>query len=134
MSDKSPRILIVDDDDDNLANLADILSEHGYNIETACDGEIALERIATLGQQNDSRFNLCLLDFKMPGMNGVELLQKIHSSNPHLRAIMITAYAGEDGTQRALAAGTWRVLSKPIDIAILLSMIDEAVSDQALSE
>ena len=63
----------------------------------------------------------------MPGMDGVELLQKIHAELPKIRAIMITAYAGNDGVQRALAAGTYKVLRKPVDIHSLLELIDEAI-------
>ena len=127
MIDKPHRILIVDDDDDTLTNLSDILSDVGYEIATACDGQIALEKVTSSESANTSQFDLCLLDFKMPGMDGVELLEKIHAENPKLRAIMITAYAGNDGVQRALAAGTWKVLRKPVDIEALLAIIDEAI-------
>lgn len=128
MINKRHRILIVDDDDDILANLSDILSDLGYETVTACDGQIALEKVAGSVATDNSPFDLCLLDFKMPGMDGVELLEKIHEENPKLRAIMITAYAGSDGVQRALAAGTWKVLRKPVDIEKLLGIIDEAVA------
>ncbi len=127
MSGKSHRILIVDDDPDNLTNLSDILSEKGYEIETACNGQIALAKIERA--ISDRRFDLCLLDFKMPGMDGVELIEQWQSRDPGLCAIMITAFAGDDGIQRALAAGTWKVLRKPVDMAQLLKMIDQAVSD-----
>ena len=125
---KPCRILIVDDDADTLANLADILSDAGYEIVTACDGKIALEEVRICDSASKAgQFDLCLLDFKMPGMDGVELLEKIHAEHPKLRAIMITAYAGVDGVQRALAAGTWKVLRKPVDIDSLLELIDEAI-------
>ncbi len=124
---KSYRILIVDDDEDSLANLADILSDHGYRIETAADGHTALEKLRSSCSHDDCPFNLCLLDFKMPKMDGVELYQKLVASQPGLRAIMITAYAGDDGVQRAKAAGTWKVLRKPVDVAKLLGLIDEVV-------
>jgi len=124
---KHHRILIVDDDEDTRTNLSDILSEIGYETETACDGRIALEKVASNRPQHECPFDLCLLDFKMPGMDGVQLLEEIQSKNPRLRAIMITAYAGEDGVKRALAAGTWKVMKKPVDITKLLGMIDEAI-------
>ena len=127
MPDKSRRILIVDDDVDILANLSDILSDLDYETVTASDGQIAMAKFDDGCRQGDGQFDLCLLDFKMPGMDGVELLEKIQSKNPGVRAIMITAYAGDDGVQRALAAGTWKVLRKPVDIKMLLGMIDESV-------
>jgi CheY-like chemotaxis protein len=128
MVEKSHRILIVDDDADILANLSDILSDVGYETVTACSGPNALEMIDANCPQDNAGFDLCLLDFKMPGMNGVELLEKIHAKHPTIPAIMITAYAGDDGGERALDAGTWKVMRKPVDIKQLLGVIDEAVT------
>ncbi len=129
MSDKVYRILIVDDDQDILANLSDILTDLGYDIDTAIDGESAILKIERLcPNSDDCRFDLCLLDFNMPGMDGVELYQKILEHNPKLRAIMITAYAGDNGIQRAVEAGTWKVLYKPVDIRQLLETITEATT------
>ena len=124
---KLPRILIVDDDPDNCANLSDILMDAGFETETAASGELALRKIQ-VDSNGDRPISLCLLDFKMPGMDGVELVEQLRNRIPGLPAIMITAYAGDDGVQRALAAGTSQVLSKPVDIETLLRMIDEAVN------
>lgn len=127
MSEKVYRILIVDDDEDILTNLSDILNDLGYATDTASNGEAAMGRVEQLCPNAEAcQYDLCLLDFKMPGMDGVELYQKILVHNPKLRAIMITAYAGDDGIQRAVDAGTWKVLRKPVDIQLLLSMISEA--------
>ena len=129
MSEKVYRILIVDDDQDILANLSDILNDLGYETDTASDGEVAIGKVEQLCPNEEScKFDLCLLDFKMPGMDGVELYQKILEHNPKLRAIMITAYAGDDGIQRAVDAGTWKVLRKPVDIKQLLGTISEAMT------
>ena len=128
MREKSYRILIVDDDKDTLVNLSDILVDQGHRIETAPDGNVALEKLQNASPDDDCRFNLCLLDFKLPQMDGVELYKKMLSADPGLPAIMITAYAGDDGVQRAVAAGTWRVLSKPVDVGLLLGLIDKVVA------
>jgi CheY-like chemotaxis protein len=131
MSEKVYRILIVDDDQDIRANLADILTDLGYRIDTAADGEAAIVKVEELcPNAKDCQFDLCLLDFKMPGMDGVELYEKILEHNPELIAIMITAYAGDDGVQRAVDAGTWKVLRKPVDIPQLIGMIGEATSSK----
>lgn len=129
MSEKIYRILIVDDDEDILANLSDILSDLGYQTDTANCGEAAIGKVENFcPDEQNCCYDLCLLDFKMPGIDGVELFKKIQGFNPKLRAIMITAYAGDDGIQRAIDAGTWKVLRKPVDIEKLLSMIKEAVA------
>jgi len=127
------RILIVDDDEDIRVNLGDILSDRGFAIETAADGELALQKFAKAQSADrsnaaggSSEFDLCLLDFRMPGMNGAELFQKMRRQCPDIRAIMITAYAGDDGFQEAKDAGAWTVLHKPVDVDSLLKMIGQA--------
>ena len=126
MCGRPQRILIVDDDPDILVNLSDILSDIGFEIETASDCFDALKRLGEITE--DDAFDLCLLDFKMPGMDGVELLNRIRVKHPEMRAIMITAFAGDDGVQRALEAGTQKVLRKPVDVGLLLGTINEAVA------
>ncbi len=125
---RTRRILIVDDDTDTLACLSDILSDIGYETHTACDGNVALGQVEGNGAGNRCAFDLCLLDFKMPGMDGVELLEQLRCHSPELRAIMMTAYAGDDGLQRAVDAGTWKILRKPVDVKVLLGMIRDAVA------
>ena len=127
MSDRLHRILIVDDDTDICATLADILTDEGYQTDVAADGHSALCKLEAYSTDAEDNFDLCLLDFKMPGMDGVELITRLRDLDPKLRAIMITAYAGEDGIQRAIAAGSYRVLQKPVDVTALLGMIREAV-------
>lgn len=127
MSTNVKRILIVDDDADILANLSDILTDIGYDIDTAGSGEAALSKVSEVCSDDKCGYDLFLLDFKMPGMDGVELYLKIQKLNPDVRAIMITAYAGDDGIERASEAGTWKVMRKPVDIKQLLGMIAEAV-------
>lgn len=128
MSPQNHRILIVDDDRDILANLSDILADEGYETETAPSGEDAIELVSrACAEAGRSAYDLCLLDFNMPGMDGVELFQRIQVFNPNLRAIMITAYAGENGLERARLAGTWQVLKKPVEIPELLDMIRKAI-------
>lgn len=127
MTEKLRRILIVDDDSDIVANLSDILSDVGYETVTALSGENALEKFEDDIGVYPCQFDLCLVDFKMPGMDGVELLKRIHAKQPRVPAIMITAYAGEDGGQRALDAGTISVLQKPVDVRALLGLITQTL-------
>lgn len=128
MNAKIYRILIVDDDRDILANLSDILTDLGFETDTATCGEDAIGKVEQFcPSQAECRYDLCLLDFKMPGIDGVELYERILEFNPTLRAIMVTAYAGDDGIKRAIDAGTWQVLRKPVDIDLLLNTIDEAI-------
>lgn len=128
MADRSRRILIVDDDQDIRANLTDILSDVGFETETAENGPIAVEKMARSNSDGNRAFDLCLLDFRMPGMDGIELAGKLRASDPELPVILITAHIGSDGIQRVVGPGSWKVLGKPIDVRQLLGLIDEFVA------
>lgn len=119
MSDEPHRVLIVDDDVDICQNMNDILQEFGYRTDMAHDGASAMKLV------NSTRYDVALLDFKMPDTDGAALYTEIKKVQPSLIAIMVTAYAGSDGVQRAKDAGTWHVLRKPVDFEQLLSLIDE---------
>lgn len=125
MSPKQVSVLIVDDDADIRSNLKDILDDLGYQTDLACDGPNALQLI------HKNHYDVALLDFKMEGMDGASLYREIKSISPETVAIMITAFIENDGIRRALDAGTWKVLRKPIDITVLLPLIEQA-SDQPL--
>jgi DNA-binding NtrC family response regulator len=114
--------LIVDDDEDIRTNFADILNDLGYQITTADDGDSALRCV----RQHD--FDVVLLDYKMPDMDGAALYCEIKKLQPSIAAIMVTAWAGSDGARQALDAGTWEVLRKPVDIPVLLDKLDQAAS------
>lgn len=120
------RILIVDDDIDICANVSDILADLGYRTDVAHDAQSALQMI------NHQTYDVALVDFKMPGMDGATLYSEIRRRQPETVAIMITAYAGSDGAQRALDAGTWRVLRKPLDFSQLLPLIEQAIAQPLL--
>jgi CheY-like chemotaxis protein len=118
-------ILVVDDDVDTCRNLADILIDLGYQVDTAHSGPSALELVRR------HPYDVALLDFKMPGMDGLELYREIRKIRAETVAIIVTAYAAGDTTNQALAAGAWQVLPKPVDFPKLLGLVDAAL-DQPL--
>ncbi len=118
-------ILVVDDDQDIACNVSDILIDAGYRVDIANDGTSALELV------RKNAYDIALLDYCMPDMDGASLYEKIREIQPSMVAIMITAYAGHDGVQRAKDAGTWHVLRKPVDIRRLLGLVQEA-ADQPI--
>jgi CheY-like chemotaxis protein len=121
MAAPQPSILVVDDDVDTCRNLSDILIDLGYHVETAHDGVAALELV------RGRHFDVALLDLKMPGMNGLELYRAIRRHRADTVALIVTAYAGGNTTEEALAAGAWRVLPKPVDFPRLLGLVDQAL-------
>ena len=120
MPDRPTSVLIVDDDADTRRNLADILSDLGYRTSTAEDGPAALAEIAR------SPFDIVLLDFKMPGMNGLEVYRALRDRRPETVAIVISAYTDVATRQDALDLGVTDVLTKPVDFRHLLAIVERA--------
>lgn len=114
-------ILVVDDDVDTCCNLSDILSDQGYHVDLAHDGSSALELV------RKKSYDVALLDFKMPGMDGLELYRRIKRLRAGTVAIIVTAYATASMADDAGAAGVWRVIPKPIDLPNLLRLIEQTL-------
>jgi CheY-like chemotaxis protein len=112
---------VVDDEEDTCHNLSDILTDLGYRVDVAHNGPAALELVRR------NAYDVALLDYKMPGMDGVTLYREIKKLRAGTVAIVITAYAGGTSTEEALQAGAWQVLPKPVDFPRLLRLVDEAV-------
>ena len=112
---------VVDDDRDIASNMSDILSDLGFRTDVANCGAAALDRIAS------RPYDLVLLDFKMPDMDGATLFERITEVQPRIAAIMVTAYAGSDGADRAKKAGLRHVLRKPVDFDVLMELIGRVV-------
>lgn len=134
MSPSLKRILIVDDDEDILANFADILNDLGFQTETARNGEAALELAEanrpdplTSLEATGERFDLCLVDFLMPGMNGTELMNRLHRVDPGLPVIMVTAHVGSESFELPPATDRQHVLRKPVDVKQLVAMIEQLI-------
>jgi len=121
MNSNPPRILIVDDEPDTCENLADILTDVGYQVDTAHDGFAALELV----QQNS--YDIALLDLRMPGMDGLELYRRIREISAGTVAIVVTAYATSDTAQSVISAGAWKIVPKPVNIGSLLGMVAAAL-------
>ena len=120
MKEQPARILVVDDDVDACRNLADILEDVGYEVDTAENGLFALELI------QEKPYDVALLDLKMPGMDGLTLYREIRKLRADTVAMIITAYANEETAKEALQAGAWQVMSKPVNVSQLLPLVDEA--------
>lgn len=114
-------ILCVDDDPDTCASLSDILADLGYRVDVAYDGASALQLIEHDG------YGLALLDYLMPGMDGLELYRRIAVLRPGLVGVFVTAFAASGLGEAALEAGVRRVLLKPINFGELIPLIEEVV-------
>jgi DNA-binding NtrC family response regulator len=112
-------ILIVDDEPDAGAILAKLLSALGYDADVARGGDAALQLA------DRKNYGVAIVDYVMPGMNGAEVISRLHERRPDLAAILLTGYTTIDVVYPAVEAGVVRVLSKPVDFKELLPIVEE---------
>jgi len=117
----SQRILIVDDDRSSCEILSKILALRGYRVDVAYDGYTALDLI------REQDYGLALIDYRMPGMDGVELYRRIRELRPELVGVFVTGFPTIDTIYPAIAVGVERVIAKPAGSGELLSVIEEFV-------
>jgi len=122
------RILVVDDDAGLRRVMQIQLEEAGHEVLTASDGAQALAAV------EDSVPSLVITDFKMPGLNGLELLKRLHSVQPDLTVIIITAFGSIQTAVEAMRTGAYDYLTKPIDYDELLRTVDRALERHRLLE
>lgn len=108
------QILIIEDGASQREMLRDFLAGEGHFVEGAEDGDKGLQRIM------EGHFDLVLLDFKMPGKNGLEVLKEIKQINPEIDVIMMTAYGTIETAVGAMKAGAVDYITKPIELEDLL--------------
>lgn len=112
-------VLVADDELGMRETLMDILSQSGYDVREAADGEAALEAI------RGARFDVVVMDVRMPGRDGVSILREVGSPPPAV--ILMTAYANEHQLAEARSANAFAVLRKPFPVPQLLGLVASAV-------
>ncbi|MGD8724611.1 MAG: sigma-54 dependent transcriptional regulator, partial [Desulfobacterales bacterium] len=115
-------ILIVDDEKNYLTILSALLEEEGYEVLCASGGQEAFEIHKT------SDLDLILTDMKMPGMDGIELLEKIKANDPDLPVLMMTAYGTVDKAVEAMQKGAYTYILKPFDNERLIIYVKKAIA------
>ncbi len=115
------RILIVDDEESQREQLSGFLKKQGFNVTTA---ELGMEAISLC---KDKSFEVALIDLKMPGMDGIELLKKLKESNPEIQVIMMTAYGSVETAVDAMKLGAYHYVNKPINLEELKLNINKAL-------
>jgi two-component system response regulator HydG len=117
-----PAILVVDDGPDICQNMSDILNDQGYRVDTAREAKLAIRLLE--GQ----RYDVALLDFRMPAIDGLAVSREVTRRNPKTVVLLITGYSEDVLPAQAFAAGVHRILTKPLDVAELLGEIEKLLA------
>ncbi len=120
----SKRILVVDDEESVVFLLSEHLARLGkeYKVEIACSGEEALALMAA------QPFDLLITDLRMPGVDGLELLEQVRVRYPETRLILMTAYGSDEVEAEARRLEVYRYITKPFEVKELLKVARQALS------
>lgn len=123
MSKEEIKILLVDDEKQFVDTLAERLAMRGFSARVAYDGPQALKAV-------EEPTDVIVLDLRMPGMDGFEVLHSVKKSNPQVQVIILTGHGGDAEEQTAYRMGAYNFLKKPMDIDELLNSIRMAYRDK----
>lgn len=119
------KILVVDDDPVVGKSIGRVLSSKGYAVITAENGEEALKKLG------DEHYDLVFTDIKMPGMNGLEVAERVKASQPWLPVVIVTGYGSDAYEARAAAAGVSEFLRKPLSPEMIEASTDKALRQRS---
>ena len=124
------RVLIVDDEESVVFFLGENLAELGaeYEVETACSGEEALENMSV------QHFDLVITDLRMPGVDGLELVEQVRARYPQTRLILMTAFGSDQVEAEARRLQVYRYITKPFRVEDLVDAARQALGDMAISQ
>jgi CheY-like chemotaxis protein len=111
-------VLVVDDEPGMRDTLVAILEQQGYRVTSAPDGESAFSAV------QETAFDVVVMDVRMPGRDGVSVLEEMQHPPPHV--ILMTAYALEERLRAAVRAGVFGVLHKPFETRRMLGLVADA--------
>jgi two-component system, NtrC family, nitrogen regulation response regulator GlnG len=116
------RILVADDDISSLEGLRVLLANWGYEVETASNGRVALQKVSAAEPR------AVITDVVMPMMNGLELLRALRIERPGIPVIVLTGQGSRDTLMRATQQGAYAYLPKPVDVGRLKSVLASALA------
>jgi len=122
-----PFVLVVDDDDVLLRTQARALAANGFRVETAVDGAAATRALES------TSFDVILSDIVMPGLNGLELLERVRAHDLDVPVVLMTGSPSVDTAVRAVEQGAHRYLLKPVELDVLLRVLGDAARAHTLA-
>jgi len=124
MDPSTTRVLILDDDRDISSLLSALMNKEGLTNVVSHDGETALRMVPL------ARPDMLLVDVKMPGIDGMEVLKRVKETNPHLPVVLISAYAEISASVAAMRAGAFDYLAKPFDHSEVIRVVRAALAER----
>ena len=121
---ENTKILLVDDEAEFVETLAERIQIRGFDVRYALNGE---EALATF---NHSLPDVMVLDLKMPGMDGMEVLRWVKKNHPDVQVLILTGHGSEQDEKEARRIGAFDYLQKPIDIDTLIKNIGRACKNR----
>lgn len=118
-------VLLVDDEEEYVRALAERLELRGFNTRVVLSGEQCLRIVS------ERVPGVILLDLKMPGMDGLEVLRRIRKDHAKLPVVIVTAHGSEKDRETARELGAFEQLQKPVQIEYLVQIVREAVRQAA---
>jgi len=115
-----PKLLLVDDEREFVQTLSERLLMREVHSATAFDGETALDILS----EDDPE--VMLLDLKMPGIDGIEVLRKVKATRPEVEVIILTGHGSEKDREVCMSLGAFAYLQKPVDIDVLTETLKKA--------
>jgi two-component system response regulator AtoC len=122
------RILVADDEPSLRELLTELLSDEGYTVDSVATGAEVLERL-----KSDTRYDLLLLDLRMPQIDGLQLLERLRNEGDDIPVIMMTAHGTSSSAIRAMQMGAYDYLPKPFDNDEVLVVVKRLFEHQALA-
>jgi signal transduction histidine kinase len=122
------KILVVDDEANVLLTVVAILQQEGYDVDSAPSGAAAIEAIRA------SHYDLVLTDLKMPGINGLRVLEEVRKISPSTVTVMMTGYGSVGSALEAVQHGAYEYLLKPTEVADLKAAVRRSLERKRLSE
>jgi two-component system NtrC family response regulator/two-component system response regulator HydG len=120
------RILVVDDESSARGALSEILQDEGYKVRTAADGFRALAAASEFAP------DVVLTDLKMPGMDGLSLMERVKETQPDVAVVLMTAFGAVESAVEAMHAGAANYLTKPLNSDELLVVLERCLEGVAL--
>jgi two-component system, OmpR family, response regulator CpxR len=116
------KVLLVDDEEELVQAVAERLELRGFAVGYVLSGEDAVKAIEANAP------DLMVLDLKMPGMDGMDVLRHVKRTRPEIQVIMLTGHGSEKDAETAWTLGVFDYLQKPVEIGVLISALKRAAA------